>query len=787
MQKKWTPTPTRSRKWHAQWIWTDRNPPEPNTYGYFRKTFDLAAVPERCVLFVTADSRYQLFLNGVFVGRGAPQSQPFFQYYDEYDATACLAAGTNCMAAVVYHVGNLPDTRGGLLAELAGGRGERIIGTDATWRATRAVAWEPDTYYFRMNKVNPYQEFFDARKEPAGWREAGFDDGEWGRAASLGVGGGGGRGSGPWSRLVPRDIPRMRYTAVNPERIARVEECLDIENRPRRNDLAPGLSMVGKPITYSRLKQAEGLCGGTGPMLVQGSQNHLDRDFDGRYDPCVVLDFGRVITARARLSLQGAAGGQVDIGYAERLIDDQFNIDLEGAFADRYTMKDGEQVFESFAWKAFRYMKLRFRNCDRPVRVDSVQAVTSTYPYEERGAFASADATLNRIFEISRYTLRLCSNDALMDTPWREQAQWLGDVALVTVPAVHSCFGDTALPRKFFLQAGQNQHQTGMISNMSNTVNHEWRGAIPDYSLWWVRGLWEQFLYTGDEELVHRLYPQALRVLDAHIDYLNNELLIENMPYWVFIDWAAVDTHGVCGPYNAIFYGVLESLVKLAEFRGDTHTAGYARELRAGIKASFHRVLFDSARGCYADARVNDALSGKISEHGNLTPIWAGLCDDAVARQIVGAVFGSERSQTFTEAQPFYMAVVLPALERAGRFELALDLIRRRWGRRMVDKGATSVFEEWYQNGSWRSGRFHGFLRTHSHAWSAFPADFLIRHLMGLEILEPGCGRLRVAPKKTDFDYMAAFPTPLGTVSAEWKAGEMTVSADDGIQLEFGE
>jgi alpha-L-rhamnosidase len=270
-------------------------------------------------------------------------------------------------------------------------------------------------------------------------------------------------------------------------------------------------------------------------------------------------------------------------------------------------------------------------------------------------------------------------------------------------------------------------------------------------------------------------------LLDAHLDYLNEDFLIEDMPYCVLIDWADVERRGICSAYNAIFYYTLQCLHDLAEFKGDAYTVGLTQEIRNGMKASFHETLFDRERGCYADACIDGALSEKISEHGNITPIWVGLCDATVSREIVSKMFESSGPLKFTEAQPFYMAVVLSALDDLGRFDLALDLIRRRWGKRMVDKGATSVFEEWYQNGSWRDGTFKGFLRTNSHAWSAIPADFLIRNMLGLKILEPGCRKLSIAPRKVDFDYSIVFPTPLGPITVNSTNGEYKLSSPDSI------
>ena len=52
---------------------------------YFRKTFELPSQPRNAPAYVTADSRYRLYVNGKFVGRGPVRSYPRFQYYDVYD------------------------------------------------------------------------------------------------------------------------------------------------------------------------------------------------------------------------------------------------------------------------------------------------------------------------------------------------------------------------------------------------------------------------------------------------------------------------------------------------------------------------------------------------------------------------------------------------------------------------------------------------------------------------------------------------------------------------------
>ncbi len=127
--------------------------------------------------------------------------------------------------------------------------------------------------------------------------------------------------------------------------------------------------------------------------------------------------------------------------------------------------------------------------------------------------------------------------------------------------------------------------------------------------------------------------------------------------------------------------------------------------------------------------------------------------------------------------------VVLQALDKVGRFDLALRVIRERWGKRMLERGASSTYEEWGINGSWRSGEYSGFLRSQSHAWSAHPAEFLICNLIGLKILEPGCSKVQLRPKKVPFDYSVVFPTPSGPIQVVKKGTDIQKSVPEGTEV----
>lgn len=190
------------RRWAARWVW-DREAPETpsNSYFLFRGEFsvdrqsdhDGHADPAAGLrLFITAETRYRVLVNGRQIGEGPPPSPPHYQYYDSYDLTPHVILGANCLAVIVHFVGNEAGrelTRGGLLAEVTDTDGRVVAATGAAggpeWRMQRAAAWRGQPGLFRLNVFDPFQEVHDARRMPAGWDRPGFDDSRWARPAVL--------------------------------------------------------------------------------------------------------------------------------------------------------------------------------------------------------------------------------------------------------------------------------------------------------------------------------------------------------------------------------------------------------------------------------------------------------------------------------------------------------------------------------------------------------------------------------------------------------------------------
>jgi len=767
------------REWTAVWVWPVGDAAPADSYTWFRAELDIDD-PQGLRLHLSADLRYRLWVNDELVGDGPPPSTPEAVYYDTHDLSGRLRPGRNCVALVVRCTGTEPDRRAGLLAELAGPGGVLLATGFAGWRCRRSAAWMSGTATSPKNRFDPFQEMFDARLEPEGWRRVGFDDSGWDEPERVRSAGNGGT-TGQWSNVLARPIPAVEEAIRRPVSVT-VEECLWLATRTRP-DLSIGLSQAGRELTTARAEGTDRIITGSGPTLLACSDGHLsDRTVDGVYDPCILLDLGRQETAYLEFELEGPVGAVVDIGFAERLVDGRFNNAIEGQFAARYVLRKGRQRWRTMAWRGFRYVRVRVSQATEPVLFYDLHAVLTRYPFSDVGSFESADERLNRIFDLCRHTVRLCCHESIMDTPWREQAQWLGDVSAVTAPAIRSCFGDTALIEKFIRQAALTVSTGGTMAVMSNVAAD--RGSrpdsdIPDYTLWWVIDLLEHHRYTGRDDFVRELFPVVRRVLDGIAQHVTALGTLTSFG-WVFIDWADIDKEGECAALNAIFYGALRAGVELACILDETAESARWSSLADRLELAFSERFWDEGRGAFIDAvDSNGRRSEKISEQANFAAIRFGLVPEKVAAPLAVRILDDE---TATEAQPFFTSVVLDALHLIGQTGLAVHLIDERWGRRMLDRGATSCFEEWGINGSWRSGGYAGFMRTQSHAWSAHPATFLIRNLAGIRIQEPGCRRLSVSPM-TGLDFSCSYPTPHGPVSVTVCDGMVTIDAPSGIEI----
>lgn len=81
--------------WQGSWIWGGTEESPRNEWRWFRTSFtcpsDLDALA-KAVLWITADSRYELYVNGTRVGRGPVRYYSTDIFYDAHEVGHLFAA-----------------------------------------------------------------------------------------------------------------------------------------------------------------------------------------------------------------------------------------------------------------------------------------------------------------------------------------------------------------------------------------------------------------------------------------------------------------------------------------------------------------------------------------------------------------------------------------------------------------------------------------------------------------------------------------------------------------------
>jgi alpha-L-rhamnosidase len=915
----------------AEWLWNANDAIRANVYLYFRKSITLETNPRSALVHITADSRYKLYVNGHFVGRGPVRSDQRRQYYDSYDLARFLKKGENVIAAIIHQYGVATGSytlgRGGFwLQGDIRDTNDRVVrvDTDNSWRVLPATAWEPD-----VPQISPaimWMEIYDARKEPAGWQRPGYDDTHWQRPKILGK-----PPVLPWKELVPRDIPLLLeeerfptavldvgsvdpapqsatlrlgdifgtangriayllsylYSSVdqqvslsvhgsrvpasyqvwvngfpyaqqvpsgNPAYRALPEFALkrgwnEVLIKVYRDNpewvvtltLGPADGRTFHPVQWysePRLGSPRNLIRIAGPygnpgdptdviteieqrtlsqsprthpelpgrvislsfspnknvavlMAMEtrrsGSQSRVhDVDkllavndgaaslsaLDHKEGVYLTLDFGKEISGYVRLRMKGVSGGIVDLGYSEALLNghvDTLRGELPWNFADRYIMREGPQEWELFFWKGFRYLQLTFRQLERPIEIESVSLLFTSYPVHYRGSFESSDSLLNQIWETGRWTLQLCMHDAYEDTPWREQSQWVGD-AQVELLANYRTFGDVALGSKYLRQIAQGQAPDGKLPAaypagrsvypMAQALEAE--ATIPAFMLQWVSTLLNHYFYTGNRDLVLELYPHVSRVIAYFDRYRDAHGLLSDVPGFNFLDWypgldpSALRREGEVTGLNAHYYKALLDAAALADVVADQSKQEEWLSKAHLVKHAINERLWSERKQAYVHARRGDELAEQVFVHDSVLAAYAGVAPSERVNRSFAILFDAPEAGTVQIGTPYFYFFYLEALQRADRHQEALEVIREAYGR-MLAAGATT----WWEHLSGHASR--------SHAWSSGPNVDLSTYVLGVQPTEPAFAAFRVRPEPGDIQWAKGIvPTVRGDIRVEW-------------------
>ncbi len=742
----WFETGLSSGDW-ADAKWIARRPPAPlgneqstttSSLPLFRRVVTLAKPVTSARLYASAHGVYQFSLNGRRVGDQflAPGWTDYTRrlQVQTYDVTSLLRAGDNALGAA------LGD---GWFRGKVGLNWPRIYGdTLAVIAKLRVTYTDGSVEDFVTDESwrtaeGPFVqadlqdgESYDARREQPAWDRAAFDASRWTPVAVV---------PGDTSVLVPQPDEPVRATEVVAAR--------------SRSEPAPG-----------------------------------------EY----VYDLGQNLVGVARIKLTGKAGQTVRFRFAEelnrqgerrgRLYTENFRT---AKVTDTYTFARDETVTyqPTFTQHGFRYVEVT--GVAVPPEVGDVAAVVLGSDLPHTGDLRLAHPMLDQLVRNIRWGQRGNFLSIPTDTPARdERLGWTGDIAVFAPTA--SRFQDTrAFLAKWMDDLRDAQRADGNIPAIVPQPRDYFDATGVGWSDAFIAVPYAVWRATGDTRILRRNWDAMRRFYGfVHASATQDgNLLEEGRSSWFSGDWLTLETVDRLAEHRVIatayFAENTRMMAEMAAALGETAQAAEWAALTPRIREAF-----------VAAYRRADGSIEIGTQTVYAMALGMDLITDPTDRALTAAKYLEKLAADDFHLKTGFLGTpwLLPALSKIGRDDLAMRLLLNEdypsWGFE-IRMGATTMWERW--NTIRADGQF-GPVEMNSFNHYAYGAvgDWMFQHLGGVEILEPGYRRFRVAPlvEHGALDRATCrLQTPYGLVSIEWarNADELkvvvTVPANTGAEI----
>jgi hypothetical protein len=727
------------RDWKASWITHPTAPLREPVVLHFRHTLQLAAVPPTYLVRVSADNRFVLYVNGHRVGDGPARGDLTHWRYEQFDLAPLLQPGQNLITATVWNFGiyapiaQMTDRTAFLLESDA--TGDTSITTPKGWLVEEEHGQRPAPRvangFYEYMASGPGEEI-DAAHYDWSWNSPDAPGSSWVPAASAireSIFGNVNRahsadttGDNPWG-LIPDALPHMEFAPTSAGETVRV-------------DLPELKAFPASPVT-----------------VPAGSHIHI------------LLDRKTLTTAYPLLTVSGGKGAHIRMVYSEALYDKQQHKGDRDAVDDRVAigitdnfLPDGgaHRVFEPLWWRTWRYLDLDIQTGDEPVQLESLKASFTAYPFEERASLHSGDPDLDKIWEISWRTARLDAHETYMDTPYYEQLQYIGDTRIQALIS-YTMAGDDRLARQALAAFDQSRSPDGLTRSRYPSVLPQ---TIPTFSLLWIGMVHDYWLYRPDPEPARTSLPGTRAVLGWYAGHERPDGLLEQLPWWSFIDWVSsgeiptYDTHNESCVTTLEYLGALGDASDLERALGDPVLADRDHARAAHVRDGLYKNCWNASRGLIADTPDRNTFS----QQANILAVLYDVVPKDLQQKVLREMLPIEPGTTpngILSASYYFRFYLARALDHAGLADEYLHSLDP-W-RELLPMH----FSTWPE--------VPGNTRSDSHAWSAHPNYDLLTLVAGIEPSSPGFASVRIAPHLGPLNSLtASFPHPDGAIKVEY-------------------
>ncbi|WP_296686669.1 alpha-rhamnosidase [Flavobacterium sp.] len=434
------------------------------------------------------------------------------------------------------------------------------------------------------------------------------------------------------------------------------------------------------------------------------------------------------------------------------------HLSFDGKQAETYTHNGS---------KAFRYVQVQ---ADPTVKYDSISMLYEYLPLHNRGAFKSSDQLLNRIWDVSAYTMQLTSREFFIDGIKRDRWVWSGDAYQSYLMNYYLFFDSPSVERTLLALRGK-EPVTAHIN------------IIMDYSLYWFVGVYDYYLHTGDTKFIKTFYPRMKSLMDFCLKRRNQNGFLEPLEGdWVFIDWAnGLPKTGEVSFEQMLLARSLEAMAVSAKIAGENEDQKQYEKLADDLKTKLFDVFWDKKENVMKHQRINGKMQDIVTRYANMFGIFFNYFNEDQKQSIKNKVLLNDTILKITT--PYMRFYELEALCAMGEQDYVLKEMKDYWGG-MLKEGATSFWEEYNPTKKGTEhlamyGRPYG--KSLCHAWGSSPIYLLGKYYLGVKPTAPGYSEYEIKPNLGGLQWMEGkVPTPKGEVAVYVSQSEIKVQSGEG-------
>jgi alpha-L-rhamnosidase len=492
-----------------------------------------------------------------------------------------------------------------------------------------------------------------------------------------------------------------------------------------------------------------------------------------------VYDLGQNMVGVARFKFTGKKDQTVRIRYAEelnRLGERKGQLYTENfrtaKVTDTYTFARNETVTyqPTFTQHGFRYIEIT--GLDTPPATNDVQGVVLGSDLPNIGDLKLSHPMLDQLVRNIRWGQRGNFVSIPTDTPARdERLGWTGDINVFAPTAAR--YQDTrAFLSKWMDDMRDAQKANGNIPAIVPQPRREFDETGVGWSDAFITVPYAVWRATGDPRIVRRNWGAMQRFYRfVHASATKDGNLVEEgRSSWFSGDWLSLESgnyrleeHKVIA--TAFFAENTRMMAEMAAALGETNLASQWTALVPQIRAAF-----------VAKYRKADGSIFTGSQTAHALTLGMDMIADATQREQTAAKFIQKLAADNNHLKTGFLGTpwLLPALSKIGRDDLAMQLLLNEdypsWGFE-ISMGATTVWERW--NSIRANGEFGPVdMNSFNHYAYGAVGDWMFQNLGGLQILEPGYKKSRIAPL---IGYgglshaRCSLRTSYGLLTTEWK------------------